>query len=205
MRVFHRRGHVPARVLAVLLAAAAGCGYGFRELAAHIPSGAETIRVGPFENKTEHVGVELVLAAAFEDVIRERGMFRIVSSGAADLALSGRIRGLNFTQSAAVNSLDQAVIYSSALVLEARLADRGGKTLWRQERLEETRAVAVDPRVVIPSSPRFQQGTLNADDVERLTAISSIQLAEYRLSGEVLRDLADAMARTVYAQMMEGF
>ena len=199
------RGRHASQLLAIgvlIGASVTGCGYAFRDLADHIPEDAKTISVGPFENKTDQVGVELVLTAAFEDLIRERGIFRVVGPGKGDLAVSGRIRGLNFTQSAAVNSLDTAVIYSSALVMDAHLDARGGKTLWAQERLVEVRAVAVDPRAVIPSSPRFQQGTLNADDVDNL---SDIQLAEYRLSGEVLRGLADAMARTVYSQMMEGF
>ena len=56
--------------------------------------------------------------------------------------------------------------------------------------------------MVIPTSPRFQQGNLNAGDVSGLT---DIQLAEYSLSRVALRDLAVSMARTVYSEMVEGF
>jgi hypothetical protein len=181
---------------------AAGCGYGFSPRPAYIPPEAHTISVEHFENQTPRLGVELLLAAALEDVIRERGLLRVVSEGAADLVLTGTIRSFSLARPVATSDVDQAVIYAGTMVLNVALA-RGadGKALWRGDGLVEIVDVPVSAGVVIPSSPTFQQGTLNARNVSNL---SDIQLAEDRLSREVLRGLVDNMAQSIYSQVLEG-
>lgn len=182
----------------------AACGYGFGRRPAHIPSGATTISIGPFRNQTDSLGVELALVAALEDVIRERGVLRVITGkGGGDLVLKGTIRSFRFSTPVASNSVDRAVAYASVMTLDAELGARGqDQLLWRGDRLVEVRDVAVAAGVVIPSSPEFQRGALNARDVSNL---STIQLAEDRLSQDVLREIVEAMALNIYDQMMEGF
>ena len=191
-------------VFPLLIGLLAGCGYGIAGRPAHIPKSAETISIRPFLNRSKTVGVELALAAALEDVIRERGFLRIVPNPAGDLFLSGKIRAFwSASQPVGFNTSDQAVIYTSTMVLDVRLGRRtDGKILWRGDGLVEASDTAVTAEVVIPSSPRFQQGSLNARDVSGLT---SIQLAEDQLGRDVVRELVDAMARSIYSQMIEGF
>jgi hypothetical protein len=189
-------------VAGVLLPWGAACGYGFPGRADHIPAHAGSISVRHFRNRTDRMGVEVALRSALEDVIRERGVLRVSGGRDGDLTLAGEIRSFRFTRPVASSSVDRAVIYATSIVVDARLGRSDGTIVWRGTGLVETTDAAVAPGVVIPSSPRFQQGTLNARDVSELT---DIQLAEYRLSGEVLRELVDAMARTIYSQMMEGF
>lgn len=189
-------------VLAFVTLLQLGCGYGFTQRAPHIPADARTISLETFDNHTDRIGVELALRAALEDVIRERGELRVSPDASGDLVLRGEIRSFQFTRPVASSSVDRAVIFASSMVVDARLGQRGGATIWTGKRLVEVTDVAVAPGVVIPSSPQFQQGTLNARNVNDL---SDIQLAEYRLSSEVLRELVDSMARNIYSQMMEGF
>jgi len=188
--------------LALLAAGAGGCGYGFPGRAAHIPAMARTISVHAFQNRTDRIGVEVALRTALEDVIRERGVLRVAAEGHGDLTLTGEIRAFRFTRPVASSRVDRGIIYATSIIVNARLGRRDGSIAWRGDGLVELSDVAVAPGVVIPSSPRFQQGTLDARDVSELT---DIQLAEYRLTGEVLRDLVDSMARSIYSQMMEGF
>jgi hypothetical protein len=191
-----------AAVTVAVLEGAGGCGYGFPSRAAHIPAAAHTISVQPFQNRTDRIGIEVILRSALEDVIRERGVLRVASEGHGDLTLTGEIRAFRFTRPVASSRVDRGIIYATSIIVNARLGRRDGSTAWRADGLVELSDVAVAPGVVITTSPRFQQGTLNARDVSEL---SDIQLAEYRLTGEVLRDLVDSMARSIYSQMMEGF
>jgi hypothetical protein len=189
-----------------LLAAApllAACGYGFATRPEYIPAGARTISLRSFENQSEQIGVEHALAAALEDVIRERGVLRIVYGAEGDLVLSGTIRRFSYTRPVASSGVDRAVIYASVMVLDVVLARGGeGEVLWKGDNLIEVVDVPVAAGVVIPSSPTFQQGTLNAGNV---TNLGDIQLAEDRLGREVLQGLVGTMARSIYSQMMEGF
>jgi hypothetical protein len=191
-------------VVLLLIGLLVGCGYGFAGRPAHIPKRVETISIRPFLNKSKTVGVELALAAALEDVIRERGLLRIVPNPTGELFLAGKVRSFwTAAQPVGFSETDQAVIYTSSMVLDVRLGRRAdGKILWRGDGLVELSDTAVTPEVVIPSSPRFQQGTLNARDVSGLT---NIQLAEDQLGRDTVRELVDAMARSIYSQMIEGF
>ena len=194
-------GCIRSIVVAVALGIA-GCGYGFTPRPDYLPSTAQTIEIHPFHNRSQQIGVEQALLAALEEVIRERGVLRVVDD-AGDLVLSGTIRRFSYTRPVASSGVDRAVIYATVMVLDVALEQAAdGAVLWRGDNLVELVDVPVAAGVVIPSSPTFQQGTLNARNVSNL---SDIQLAEDRLSREVLRELADTMARNIYSQMMEGF
>ncbi len=195
-------GRASGSVLTAVLLLA-GCGYGFATRPAYIPVTATTISGRAFENQSEQLGVEHALVAALEDVIRERGVLRVVYDAEGDLVLSGTIRRFSYTRPVASSGVDRAVIYASVMVLDVVLV-RGseGVEVWKGDNLVEVVDVPVAAGVVIPSSPTFQQGTLNPGNV---TNLGDIQLAEDRLSREVLQGLVGTMARSIYSQMMEGF
>jgi hypothetical protein len=193
---------VRIRICTVLLGLLAGCGYGLPSRPTHIPSEARTISIQPFENRTRQVGVEYALVAALKQVVREHGVFRVVTGKQGDLLITGQVRNFR-TRPVGFSEVDRAQQYEVELVLDVKLKRRrDGKALWEGLGLVERFDAAVTPGIVIPSSPRFQQGTLNARD---LSGLSSIQQAEDQRRQGVLRNLVDPMARSIYGQMMEAF
>jgi hypothetical protein len=193
-----RRVWVPTALLGVL----AACGYGFPGRPAHIPADAQTISVLPFQNRTPQIGLEFALAAAIEQVVRERGVFRVVAGEEGDLLLTGQVRDFR-SRPVAFNGVDRAQQYEFSLTLDVALRRRSdGRSLWTGRGLVERFDAAVTSDIVIASSPRFQQGTLNAPE---LSGLSRIQQAEDQRRQGVLRNLVDPMARSIYSEMMEGF
>jgi hypothetical protein len=185
------------------LALLAGCGYGFAGRPAHLPPDARTIGVERFRNDSRQIGVELILQAALEDVISERGVLRVVPDESGALVLSGEVRAFtSISRPVAFSTNDRAVIYASSMVLDVRLKARDGNVLWHRKGLVEASDAAVSSTTVVPSSPGFQQGNLSARDV---TGLTNIQLAEDRLTEDVVRELVNEMARSIYSQMLEGF
>jgi len=192
-----KRLWVPTALLGVLTA----CGYGFPGRPAHVPPDAQTISVLPFQNRTPQIGVEFALAAAIKQVVREHGVLRVVAGEQGDLLLTGKVRDFRSTPIAVSGARAQA--YEHTIVVDVNLRRRSnGKSLWSGVGLIEKFDAAFTAGIVIASSPRFQQGTLDARD---LSGISSIQQAEDQRRQGVLRNLVDPMARSIYSQMMEGF
>ena len=181
---------------------AAGCGYGFGHRPGHVPADARTISVRPFENSTLQIGVDVALTSALMDVIRERGTLRVVSGAQGDLLLRGRVRDFS-SRPVGFSEIDRAQQYETTMVLDIDLSrKKDGKVLWNGRGLTERLDAAVTPGIIIPSSPRFQQGALNARDLSGLTRV---QQAEDQRSQEVLRARVDTMARSIYSQMRAGF
>jgi Lipopolysaccharide-assembly len=189
-------------VLTALLGVLASCGYGFPRRPAHIPPDAQTISVLPFQNQTPQIGVEFALAKAIEQVVREHGVLRVVAGEQGDLLLTGKVRDFR-SRPVGFSEVDRAQQYEFSLTLDVTLR-RGsdGRSLWAGRGLIERFDAAVTPDIVITSSPRFQQGTLNAPE---LSGLSNIQQAEDQRRQGVLNNLVDPMARSIYSQMMEGF
>jgi len=193
-----RRLWVPTALLGVL----AACGYGFPGRPAHIPPDVQTISVLPFQNRTAQIGVEFTLAAAIEQVVREHGVLRVVAGEEGDLLLTGKVRDFR-SRPVGLGDAERAQQYELSLTLDVTLRRRSdGRALWTGLGLIETFDVAVTSDIVIASSPRFQQGTLNAPE---LSGLSNIQQAEDQRRQGMLRNLVDPMARSIYSQMMEGF
>jgi len=179
-----------------------GCGYRLAGVGEHVPSTAQTIRIGTFRNHTRENGLEVHLRRALEDEFRRHGALRVVSDeGDADLELSGDIRRFT-TQPVAFSATDEAVQYQGIMHVGMRLVERAtGRVLHETKLLQETQDFGAVSGVVIASSPHFQRGTIDARDLSTLT---NVQLGEARRR-EALRDLVDITARDVYLQTMEGF
>jgi len=179
-----------------------GCGYRLAGVGEHVPSTAQTIRIGTFRNHTRENGLEVHLRRALEDEFRRHGALRVVSDeGDADLELSGDIRRFT-TQPVAFSATDEAVQYQGIMHVGMRLVERAtGRVLHETKLLQETQDFGAVSGVVIASSPHFQRGTIDARDLSTLT---NVQLGEARRR-EALRDLVDLTARDIYLQTMEGF
>lgn len=188
-------------VLALAVVLLAGCGYRIGGVGAHVPSTASTITIEPFANRTRERGLEIALQRAIEEEFRRRGALAVVDQPAGDLVLSGTIRRFS-SPAVAFGTADEAVRFRGILQVSVRLRDRAsGGTLFRALTLQESLDFAGTPGVLITTSPRFQQGTLNARDLVEMT---NVQLIEARRR-EALAQLVDALAHDIYLQAMEGF
>jgi hypothetical protein len=76
-----------------------------------------------------------------------------------------------------------------------------GQTLWQANNLRVTSDYSAVPQVVVTTSPEFQQGTLNPEDLQGLT---DIQFSETQKRTAIER-LFTAAAREVYFRLSENF
>lgn len=190
-----------AAMAALLALAVAGCGYRLAGLGDHVPAHASSIAIKPFANRTRERGLDVALQRAIEEEFRRRGPLAVVDDPGGDLVLSGTIRRFS-SPAVAFGTGDEAVRYQGILQVSVRLTDRSsGRVLYKSTALQETLDFAATPGVLVPTSPRFQQGTIDARDLVNFT---NVQLIEARRR-EALGQLVDLLARDVYAQAMEGF
>lgn len=184
--------------------ALAGCGYHVVGTADALPADVRTLAVGQIGNGSREYGYERVIAFALEREIAVRRRFTVANGTAgADAVLSGRVIDV-YTRPVAFGSNDQAVQYEVSVMIDLTLVNqRDGAVLWQAQRLREVDEYSASSTVVVTSSSEFQQGTLDAVDIDN-PQFSEIQLAE-TLRQRALQRLAAQTARDVYDQMMEGF
>lgn len=188
------------------------CGYRFTGEHIGLPEDVRSIAVGTLGNESREHGLEKSLGFALEREIVTRRQLRLEQdSGAADALLSGKIRDVRL-RPVGFNPRDQAVQYEMALIIDLTLTRQvDGKVVWETRGLQEIDEYATSGTVVVTSSSQFQQGNLNAADLENPQFASrddsrpvSIQLAETerRL---VLERLVNQAVRDLYNQMIEDF
>jgi hypothetical protein len=128
-------------------------------------------------------------------------VLRVVTDGDADLVLSGEIRRF-FSIPVATSSTDEAVQYQGVITVSMRLVESATRHVVHETKLlQETQDFGAVSGVVIASSPHFQRGTINANDLPIMT---NVQIGEARRR-DALKDLIDLLARDIYLQAMEGF
>ena len=182
----------------------AGCGYHLVGEEVGLPDDVHSLSVGTLTNRSREHGLEKSLAFAIEREIHARGHFRMEEDPAGgDAVLSGTIRDVR-VRPVAFDVNDQAVQYEIALIVDLILTrQRDGKVLWEVRGLSETDEYSTSSRVVVTSSSKFQQGTLDAADVQN-PLLSNIQLAETERRTAIARLLSQAV-RDIYNQMVENF
>ena len=196
------------RILMVLMAAGlalqygSGCGYRFVGESSLLPKDAQTIFVEPFVNRSRDVGMEKELATALRSEFYRRGPLRLVDqSDLADVIVSGVIRPLE-NNVASVNGKDEALQYSSAMIVDVTLRRREPNVvLWRGDGIRLTELYAGSRAAVVTTSSDFRTGTLNTEDVGRLT---DVQLTEVRRN-YTRTLLMERFARDLYQRVMEIF
>jgi len=104
----------------------------------------------------------------------------------------------------AFDANDQAVQYEIAMTVDLVLTrQRDGKVLWQVRGLRESDEYSASSTVVVASSSQFQQGTLDAANVQN-PQLTQIQLAETERRTAIARLLRQT-ARDIYNQMVENF
>jgi hypothetical protein len=188
----------------LLVLTLAGCGYHLVGENVGLPEDVHSLSVGTLTNHSREHGLEKTLAFAIEREINERGHFRMEEDPAGgDAVISGTIRDVN-VRPVAFDANDQAVQYEIALILDLYLTrQRDGKVLWQVRGLRETDEYSANSSVVVTTSSQFQQGTLDATNVQN-PQLTNIQLAETQRRTAITRLLSEAV-RDVYNQMVEDF
>lgn len=189
-------------VLAAALAVAlGGCGYRLAGGGTDLPREARTISIELFTNNTREVGLDVRLRRALEEEFRRRGSLRVVPERGGALVLTGTIRRFAIAP-VAFSATDEAVQYQGVIVVSMRLVERGSGRVVRETRsLQASQDFGAVAGVVVTTSPRFQQGTIDARDLANMT---NVQLSEARRR-EAQRELLDTLARDAYLQAVEGF
>jgi hypothetical protein len=193
------------RWLAVLLMLALpGCGYHLVGEQVGLPEDVHSLSVGTLTNRSREHGLEKTLAFAMEREINERGHFHMEEDAAGgDAVISGTIRDVH-VRPVAFDANDQAVQYEIAMTVDLVLTrQRDGKVLWEVRGLRETDEYSTSSTVVVTSSSQFQQGTLDAPNVQN-PQLTNIQLAETERRRAITRMLGQAV-RDIYNQMVESF
>jgi len=158
MRIRPRSATVRAAVLAVVLAALAGCGYAPIRYRSALP-GVETLAIGPLTNETYEPGVESVVLDALRREALARGGLRLVEDPeVADLVLSGAVRRLTIAPRS-FSSVVLSLEYEVYMGLELRATRRGG------------RSIVIDPRAQNESELYLASADLEAMRKNRREAI----------------------------------
>ena len=189
-------------LLALLVLALGGCGYHFGASGSNLPSGAETIYVARFTNRTRQTGINDVFMRYLDDEIAMHRRLRLVDSPAeADLELSGEILAVTPLPSS-FNSVLEPTIYNRSMTVAAQLKDlRNNRVIWSANSLGNLQHEPVVAQAVVPTLPTFVQGNLRGSDVAKMT---DIQVASTQ--GALGQDvMMQNVAKNLYASMAEGF
>lgn len=200
--MYPRRSEVGLLAFLALVMALGGCGYHFGASGSNLPSGAETIYVARFTNRTRQTGINDVFMRYLDDEIAMHRRLRLVDSpGEADLELTGEILAVTPLPSS-FNSVLEPTIYNRSMTVAAQLKDlRNNRVIWSVNSLGNLQHEPVVAQAVVPTLPTFVQGNLRGSDVAKMT---DMQVASTQ--GALGQDtMMQNVAKNLYASMAEGF
>ena len=197
-----RRSEAGLLAALALVMALGGCGYHFGASGSNLPSGAETIYVARFTNRTRQTGLNDVFMRYLDDEIAMHRRLRLVDSPAeADLELTGEILAVTPLPSS-FNSVLEPTIYNQSMTVDAQLKDlRNNRVIWSVSSIGNLQHIPVVAQAVVPTLPTFVQGNLRGSDVAKMT---DMQVASTQ--GALGQDtVMQNVAKNLYASMAEGF
>ena len=186
-------------MLAVLLA---GCGYHFASSGQALPSGAKTIYVEKFSNKTRFTGLNDQLMRYVKDEIALHDRLQVVDSpSSADLILTGAINSADTTPSS-FNSALEPTIYNQSMMVSAQLKDtRDNKIVWQTRGVSGLQHAPVVAQSVTTTTPSFLKQNLRGGDYAQMQDIQVADTQNSYYQGALMQQIA----QTLYSQMAEGF
>jgi len=182
--------------------AIAGCGYHFAASGSNLPSGAQTIYVARFTNRTRATGINDVFMRYLKDEIALHHRLRLVDSPQeADLQLTGEILAITPIPSS-FNSVLEPTIYNQSMSVSAQLKDlRTNKLIWSTSSMGNLQHVPVVAQAVVPTLPTFVQGNLRGSDIAKM---QDMQVATTQ-GAQGQDTMMQNVAKNLYASMAEGF
>jgi len=182
--------------------AIAGCGYHFAASGSNLPSGAQTIYVARFTNRTRATGINDVFMRYLKDEIALHHRLQLVDSPQeADLQLTGEILAITPIPSS-FNSVLEPTIYNQSMSVSAQLKDlRTNKLIWSTSSMGNLQHVPVVAQAVVPTLPTFVQGNLRGSDIAKM---QDMQVATTQ-GAQGQDTMMQNVAKNLYASMAEGF
>jgi hypothetical protein len=179
-----------------------GCGYQFAGRSELFPKDVRSVYVEPFLNRTRDVGLEHEMTTALRSELYRRGELQVVDvPDQADAILSGVVRIFDST-TASVNPNNELLQYEAVMLVDVALRRRQpSEILWRGQAIRLTALHAGSRAAVVTTSSKFQNQTLNTNDVRSLT---DIQLTETE-NQRVREQLMERFARELHQRLMEMF
>ncbi|MGE0683773.1 MAG: LPS assembly lipoprotein LptE [Candidatus Binatia bacterium] len=175
-----------------------GCGYHLAG-AGNLPQDVHRVSFAEFENETLEVGAEKEFQWALEREFRNHSGITVTEDGEGIVNAVLRrldLRPLSFDRR------DQVLEYEVAVIFDINLTHRdSGQVLWQANNVRVTSDYSAIPQVVVTTSPEFQRGTLNPEDLRGLT---DVQFSETQRRRAVERLFA-AAAREVYFRLGDDF
>jgi outer membrane lipopolysaccharide assembly protein LptE/RlpB len=195
------RGFVGSFYYLVLLGLL-GCGYQFSGRSESFPKDVRTVYVETFLNRTREVGIEHEMTSALRGELYRMGQLQVVDQmDQADAILSGLVRSFD-SRVTSVNRRDEVLQYESTMSVDLTFRRREpNEILWRGQGIQLTKLYSGSRAAVVTTSSDFRTGTLNADDVRRMT---DIQLTETE-NRQTRQDLIEGFARELHQRLMQLF
>ncbi len=121
-------------LLALWLAASAGCGYTLVGRGSFLPETVKRVSFPTFKNSTPRVGLEQRLSKAVATELASRGRFSVSArEGDGDAELDGDITSFSLYPVAA-DSLGRATQYQIQVIVKVSLTEiPGGKVIWKND------------------------------------------------------------------------
>jgi len=194
-----------ARSLSIALvctALVASCGYRLVGTGDAVPGGVTSVHIGTFENYSREHGLNEKLVFALEREFYRRGVLRVVEDKDAGVAeLRGAIRTFR-TRPVTFDANDEALQYEIEITVDAFLErPTSGEVLWRGAGIYAVDTYSVDTSTIVPTSSRFQRGTVDFNTLDDLTPIQLAE-TERRLA---LDRLVDALVRDLHDRLLDDF
>lgn len=167
-----------ALLLALGIAALAGCGYTLVGQGTNVPEEVREVYLSPIENRTQRQRLDQIVTEAIALELSKRRRFSLVSEReGADADLSGAVVGFGLTPISFDNQgrADEYEISVTAQVVFERLP--GGEVLWRADHYQFRETYAVDIT---------EAGFLDREE-------------------EAIREASDRFAETLVSDLLTGF
>lgn len=167
-----------ALLLALGIAALAGCGYTLVGQGTNVPEEVREVYLSPIENRTQRQRLDQIVTEAIAQELSKRRRFSLVSEReGADADLSGAVVGFGLTPISFDNQgrADEYEISVTAQVVFERLP--GGEVLWRADHYQFRETYAIDIT---------EAGFLDREE-------------------EAIREASDRFAETLVSDLLTGF
>ena len=179
-----------------------GCGYQFAGKSESFPRDVRSVYVEPFLNRTRDIGIDHEMTTAVRSELYRRGELQVVDvPDQADAILSGVVRSFDST-TASVNREDELLQYEAVMVVDVTFRRRQpSEILWRGQAIRLSELHAGSRAAVVTTSSKFQNQTLNTNDVRRLTDIQLTETENHRMREQLI----ERFARELHQRLMEMF
>jgi hypothetical protein len=179
-----------------------GCGYQFAGKSESFPKDVRSVYVEPFLNRTRDVGLDHEITTAVRSELYRRGELQVVDvPDQADAILSGVVRSFDST-TVSVNRDDELLQSEAVMIVDVTFRRRQpSEILWRGQAIRLSELHAGSRAAVVTTSSKFQNQTLNTNDVRRLTDIQLTETENYRMREQLI----ERFARELHQRLMEMF